>query len=396
VEINKEFERVLNLSDFDLDYESLKNEFIDLNKLAARIAGTEISQLNLIDHFTQWSISQVGTKKLQAEREETICTYTIKGKEPLEVIDLNKDERFQHLESVKKAGAKYYYGIPLVSKEGFNIGSLCVISLKELSLSEEKKELLILVAEEIVHRLEDLRVLNKLKNENHNLKSAKKEIVHDLRGMINGIMGLGDLISLENNSTNKEIDKFLKLQKGSCKSIVEYAESILDRSQEQNKVQTNVKELSEKLERLYLPLAIRKGIEFEVVFDENDIDLSFEGRLLVQITGNLISNAMKFSSKNGRVKVEFQILKKTINEEEKDFKRELKILVKDSGEGMDSNRVENILNKKNISTEGTSGEQGFGLGLNFVQYHIHELNGSLEVNSSLGKGSNFSVSIPIS
>jgi hypothetical protein len=50
-----EFERLLALSEFDLDYTELDHTFSDLTTLAAKVAGTDISLIKLIDSFTQWS-----------------------------------------------------------------------------------------------------------------------------------------------------------------------------------------------------------------------------------------------------------------------------------------------------------------------------------------------------
>lgn len=393
----QELERLLNLSDFDLDYGSLEQKFIHLNKLAAQIAGTEISQLNLIDNYMQWSVSQIGTTDLQTPREKTICTYTVEGNTPIEILDLGKDERFQNFESVKSAGAKYYYGIPLVSKEGFSIGSLCVISLSELKLSNEKKESLALLAEEVIQRLEELREINKLKRESFELKSANREIAHDIRGMINGIMGLGDLIEFENKGKSGEIEKFIKLQKGSCRSIVEYLEDLLETESEYEKNDlTNLEKLSSKLERLYLPLAIKKGIDFKVSLNEKHADVQFESSKILQILGNLVSNAMKFTPQKGEVYVVLKLNKTTKkNEKNKLDEYRLKILVSDSGVGMSKEKIDEILRNRAISTKGTIGEKGFGLGLNLVQHHIEKLNGSFDIESDIENGSSFKVMIPV-
>jgi hypothetical protein len=51
-----EMERLIGLSEFDLDYSNLEDNFKDLTKLAAKVAGTNISLINLLDSFTQWTI----------------------------------------------------------------------------------------------------------------------------------------------------------------------------------------------------------------------------------------------------------------------------------------------------------------------------------------------------
>ena len=394
MEINEEFKRLINLSDFNLDYETLEREFIGLNQLAAKIANSEISQLNFIDNFIQWSVSQVGTTDLQTPREETICTYTVESGKPMEVKNLSKDPRFKNLEAIKVAGAKYYFGIPLISKEGFSIGSLCVISLKEIQLTEEKKELLSIIANEIVQRLEDMREISKLREKQSELEKSKREVAHDLRGMINGVTGLGDLIGMENDGQSQEIEKYVKLLKSSSSSILEYVENILTSKKEEDETDTiNLKMLSKKLEKLYLPLAIKKDLDFEVSFGAENSEVQFERKTILQVIGNLVSNAMKFTPKDGRVSVQFNLIE-TI-EVESEASHSLRIIVQDSGIGMDEQKIKSVLSEKTISTEGTSGEEGYGLGLNLIKHHVEQLKGTISIDSTPGQGSSFTILVPV-
>ena len=57
---SNEIDRLRRLSDFDLDYSDAQESLRDLTKLAAKIAGTSISLINLIDGFTQWSVANYG------------------------------------------------------------------------------------------------------------------------------------------------------------------------------------------------------------------------------------------------------------------------------------------------------------------------------------------------
>ena len=68
-----EMDRILTLSEFDLDYSNLQNNFKDLTRLAAKVAGTEISLVNLIDSFTQWTVSEYGLPLQHRPREESVC-----------------------------------------------------------------------------------------------------------------------------------------------------------------------------------------------------------------------------------------------------------------------------------------------------------------------------------
>jgi hypothetical protein len=107
-----EFERLLALSEFDLDYTELDHTFSDLTALAAKVAGTDISLVNLIDSYTQWSASSFGINIKQVPREDSVCQYTIlsDNKKGFEVKDLSSDDRFKNLCYVTQTPSlKYYY-----------------------------------------------------------------------------------------------------------------------------------------------------------------------------------------------------------------------------------------------------------------------------------------------
>lgn len=71
--LDKEFNRVLELAEYDLDYSSLTDHFKDLSKLAARVAGTDISLVNIIDSYTQWTVSRHGLEVDSMPREDSVC-----------------------------------------------------------------------------------------------------------------------------------------------------------------------------------------------------------------------------------------------------------------------------------------------------------------------------------
>ena len=123
-----EMKRIINLSGYDLDYAAIGSSFKDLARLSAKIAGTGASQINLLDAFTQWSMATYGLDGEQMPKEDTVCQYTIQQDGNYEVSDLSQDDRFKHKDYVAKGPMlRYYYGIPLTSPEGLNLGSLCVL-----------------------------------------------------------------------------------------------------------------------------------------------------------------------------------------------------------------------------------------------------------------------------
>jgi signal transduction histidine kinase len=386
-----ELDRLLNLSEFDIDYSDYNESFKDLAKLAARVAGTEISLVNLIDAYTQWSISNHGIDIEQMPREDTVCQYTIMGNDGFEVKDLATDERFKDKFYVTDdPNLRYYYGVPL-QNEGTNLGALCVLDDKAREITPEKAELLKIIADEIVNRLKGIKVINNLK---HKLKEAdedKKKVAHDIRGPLGGIIGLAQVISEQGRENQiDEVLEFINLIYKSGRSILELADEILslNESKPLKADEFNLLLFKDKLEKLYMAQARNKKINFVVNISPDNATTSFSKNKLLQIVGNLISNSIKFTPENGDVTVDMDI-------ETHNGPTVLKIRVTDTGIGINRQNINKILNGNMKSNTGTSGEVGYGFGLSLVKHLIEALKGKLHIESEEGKGASFKVSIPM-
>ncbi len=391
-----EMKRVIELSEFDLDYSSLQENFKDLAKLAAKVAGTNISLVNMIDSFTQWTVSNFGLDIEQMPREDSVCQYTIVSDQFFEVKDLSADDRFKDKFYVKDdPNLRYYFGVPLQTSDGLPLGALCVLDTIGKEISPEKVEMLKIIADEIVNRLMVIRVVNGLKNRVKEAKETQKKVAHDIRGPLSGIVGLAQLISEQgkDNTLEDVLQLVSMIQKGGH-SLLELADEILSAekkidnpSQEAGSGEYNLLSFKEKLEKLFLPQATNKKINLQVLIDSKTEDIPFSKNKLLQITGNLISNAIKFTPLKGQVTVQLSIVITRT--------KQLSIKVTDTGSGMDQDTVHQILYGEQESTEGTSGEKGYGFGLMLVKHLIIKLNGSLNIESEPNKGTTFSVLLPI-
>src|SRR6476660_1696769 len=147
-----EVERLLNLAKLDLDYTDLKNDFEDIVAVASKVSGMDVSLINLIDPYTQWTVAKHGLDVDSMPREESVCQYTIMEDSSFEVADLSKDDRFKDRSYVSGSpNLKYYFGIPLTTKQGVNIGALCVLDPELKTISQDKIEILKLLASEVVN-----------------------------------------------------------------------------------------------------------------------------------------------------------------------------------------------------------------------------------------------------
>lgn len=383
-----EAERLEKLAEFDIDYSDQGNNFKDLTYLAAKIAGTEISLVNLIDSFTQWTISSHGIATGQIARAETVCQHTIASSGYFEVQDLSKDDRFKDKYYVNgPLNLHYYLGIPLSTSDGVNIGALCVLDQNIKELSDEKIELLKIVADEVVTRLKSIKLINELSYKLSNIQDVQKKVVHDIRNPVAGIVGLSDFISGQGDDLQiDEVLEFMKMIQKSGRTVLELTDEILLEQKQEvlRDHEFNLIIFKEKLERLYLHQAELKAVNFKISINERTKFSPFAKDKLLQISGKLISNAIRFTPRGGTVLVNLDLIQEAMF-------NILKIRVTDSAIDIDEKTINNIMFRKRLTLINTTGEKGYGEELPLIKQMVESLHGKLLVKSSPAAGATFEV-----
>ncbi len=389
---SNEMERLSSLFELDLDYTSLDNTFKDLSFLAAKITGTEISLISFIDSYTQWIISRFGLDVYQTPIDDTICQFTLMEEDHLEIEDLSKDARFTEKGFIDEPmNLKYYLGIPLKSSNGLNIGSLCVLDKQHHKLSEEKIDQLKIIARQVICRINDSNAIKTLEKQLNNQNDTYKKVAHDIRGPIAGIVGLADMISSDKeNYPSNELHDIVGMMGKSGQSVLDLADEIL-KSSLKTVVRSNeffsLSIFKEKLEKLYQPQAFNKQIKLDIQANIAFDTIQIKKDKLLQISGNLISNAIKFTPNGGDIKVSLDLILET-------DKKTLLLEVQDNGTGMNEEAINEILKGTAESSDGTIGEKGYGFGLPCVKKLLSDLHGEMSIESVLGKGTHFKVRIP--
>lgn len=259
---------------------------------------------------------------------------------------------------------------------------------RELRILEEKVRLRTHLIEEqkseIVTKNEELNELNAAKDKFFSI------IAHDLRNPFNAITGLTDilLINLDNLDITK-LQKTLENIKGSSEQAHELLENLLlwARSQtgtisfRQEPIDLKI-QAEESIELVALQ-ATRKNISIISDFKTDGL-ISGDVNMMNTILRNLLTNALKFTPRNGEVHVGifqnngFYILS-----------------IKDNGIGIPAEKLKNLFSIDTAhKTKGTDQEPGTGLGLILCKEFIEKHGGRLEVESEVGKGSEFRVIIP--
>ncbi len=384
-----EYSRIKKLSEFDLDFLGLQEEFKGLIMLAASIAGTKFSNLNLIDNYFQWTVASNRYQNGVMSREDSVCDLTIKKDEPLEIQRLDQDVRFQDKSYVNcQNGLKYYLGIPLHLDSGENIGALCVFDKEDKSVSKVVIEQLKIIAVEIVNKLEMKKNIKNLKAALTQAEKDKNRLAHDVRSPISGISRLCEVLEDEEIS-NKEFKSYLEMISDAGKGILELTQNILNTNHSKNLIsgQTfNVAELGKRLGELYTLPAKTKNLELIINFKLQE-ETRFSGAKLLSAIGNLISNAIKFTPSGGWVKVGLDIVNS--GDEKK-----LVVLIADNGVGI-TNSVSDGNAQVWESKMGNNDELGFGLGLQLVREVVENRNGQLIIDSNMQEGTAVTLEIPI-
>jgi len=201
-----EQKRLEALYSYDILDTDVETDFDDLTALAAAICDTPISLISFVDRDRQWFKSHHGLDARQTDRCHSFCSHAIQDPESLmQVEDAQKDIRFQDNPLVTGSpDIRFYAGMPLLDKDGYALGSLCVIDQKPKLLSEGQQKALQTVANQVIDKLllrknnRNLILANKnLLESNNKLKAAEeslKKAIADLTESKDKIQNILDIV----------------------------------------------------------------------------------------------------------------------------------------------------------------------------------------------------------
>ena len=220
-------------------------------------------------------------------------------------------------------------------------------------------------------------------------------ITHDFKAPLGSIMGYADLLSRLTVDGRQRF--YLDNMKTSSEHLLKLVTDLLDfhrldlHKAEINRVTFHPARLLEEIYVSFEPLTSAKGLSLKC-----EIDPELKGTFisdplrLRQIVNNLLSNAVKFTSEGG-----ITLTASFVPKGDPAFSgNHLKLSVIDTGKGMEPGDRERIF-QEFTRFPGAQGEEGFGLGLSIVRMLVQLLEGRIEVDSVLGKGSTFTLRVPL-
>ena len=240
-------------------------------------------------------------------------------------------------------------------------------------------------------KVDELAHANLALFESNKLKSDfLAKMSHELRTPLNSILGFSDLLINTQNFTEKHI-RWAGNIRSSGEQLLSLINEILDLAKiEAGKMEVSITEfrfddVSEGLLTMTRPLAEKKNIDLQSVIPADIKNLRQDRVKLRQILANLLSNAVKFTPEGGKV-----VLKV-----EQEGKNHI-MTVSDTGVGIAPEEQELVFEKfRQAGNTLTREHDGTGLGLSIVRELTKLLGGEVSLQSELGKGSTFTVVIPI-
>ena len=216
-------------------------------------------------------------------------------------------------------------------------------------------------------------------------KKAVHTITHELRTPLTAITGYATLMDKEHDTDKagmyiQNIRQSSERMRGMLNTLLDFFR--LDNGKEQpNLSPCRISAITHILETEFMPIAMNKGLTLIVESHTDAVVLTDKERIL-QIGNNLLSNAIKFTD-NGSVSLAA------------DYDNGLlKLIVEDTGTGMTEDEQQRVFGAfERLSN--AAAKDGFGLGLSIVQRIVAMLGGTIRLESEKGKGSRFTVEIPM-
>lgn len=236
-------------------------------------------------------------------------------------------------------------------------------------------------------------IFNELKKNNEYLEETNKTkdrlfsiIGHDLRSPLAGIGSLLDLISLETEENDySRIKEYTAIMKKSSTRVIDLLDNLLDWSRSQNN-SLHIKNESFSIDKLiednldFFGNVIKlKNIEMAYIKNETGMLAVADMMMITTVLRNLLNNDIKFTPMHGKIAVNA-----------KQAGEYVEISVSDTGIGIKEDNKDKLFNfTTNISTYGTEGEKGTGLGLVLCRDFVEKNGGTIWFESEYGKGSTF-------
>lgn len=385
-----ESERLQRLKSLSLLDTLAEEEFDDVALIAAQICETPIALISLVDQDRQWFKSRVGLEAAETHRDLSFCAHAINTPESLfEVNDATGDERF-HDNPLVTDGPQvvFYAGVPLVTNDGYALGTLCVIDHQPKTLTDAQKEALQALSRQAMRMLElrstktqNEALIGSLRVKNTALEQFATMAAHDLKSPVQGIHGLLNLFLASHSEVlTEEGHTLLTGIKTTSSKLADMIQQLLEEARSEallaeRKRMVQLDKFSESI-KLAFAYALHSTIEFNYTIATVFVNEA----ALHQILVSLLNNAIKHNPGQS-VYISVEVRPTAAGYE---------FTVADNGTGIPAHRREEVLQKISGSALRNTGN----VGLSVMKQLVERQQGTIRVTDSPMGGAAFTFILP--
>ncbi len=354
------------------------------------------------------------------DRNSIEGTILIRGK-PLLINNIRESPVWDRLHKLNKLAViktdlSSLLAVPLKVKDVI-IGSLVVDRLPGHSLTQDDLEVMVTFASQVAIALDNTRAYHQIEELNASLEHRVQErtaeletaneelkeldrlksqflahVSHELRSPLTSIKGFAEnmLEGMAGHTTEKQVQYFRRIQANSGR-LARMITDLLDRSKmETGKLELSMRyvpviDLTQEVTEQFKPSAHLKGQCLTLEYSQPHLMVHADGDKVNQVLTNLIENAIKYTPRDGSIKVHI---------EPKD-RHLIHISVSDTGQGIPADALPHIFTPFfRVNRPSLKHVEGLSLGLSICKQLVELQGGTLSVESTEGKGSTFSFTLP--
>lgn len=371
-------------------------------QIAANTLNVPIALVSLVDADRQWFKAKIGLDADETCRDYAFCAYAILQNEPLVVENALTDSRFKDNPLVTgEPGIRFYAGAPLVTRNGFRIGTLCAIGTEPRSISSNELKTLRMLASlavDIIQNENQQREMETILEQRNaqpgDMTLSLSSLAHELRTPLRHIISFADLIhdELTDDGRDQRHKGYLEIiqQSGQhlnrlIENVVRFEKASLKRNLEV--VPLNLNELITEVTNTFSQTLSDKQQTLDFTESTDPIMSQADATSVRQILINLLSNASKHCPNSTKILIDVSI---------SDEDQNSCIRIQDNGSGVPDSVV-NALGKPFLrgQTAKSAGTEGHGLGLHITKRLCVAMGGELKLERLFSGGTCATVLLPI-